>query len=308
MTAFTVALVGVGAVLSTRRDIDAGFIHPRPGHRIARPALGRPLGLAFRLQRGSLVGWTLGLFTAGAAVGWIADDVDDLIGDNQAMRKTIAQLGGVSVTDSYLSTEMLFAALIATGFALQSALRLRGEETALRAEPLLATPVSRRQWILSHLIIALGGSVIVLAAAGLGSGLTYGIMISDLGQVPRMLGAALAYVPALWLFVGLAALLFGLIPRGVAVAWAALACCFVTGLLGAALDLPAWAKNVSPFEHTPRLPGASPAVVPLGVLAAIATALTLGGVLAFPGEAGLIRPTTEPLMAEWSFFICSTGC
>lgn len=281
MAAFAVALVGGGAALSTRRDIDAGFLRPRPGRRGARPALGRPLGLALRLQRGSLIGWTAGLFTAGAAVGWIADDVDDLVGDNQAMRKTIAQLGGVDLTDSYLSTEMLFAALIATGFALQSVLRLRAEETALRAEPLLATPVSRRQWILSHLIIALGGSVLVLTAAGLGSGLTYGVVIGDLGQVPRMLGAALAYVPALWLFAGLAALLFGLVPRGVAAVWAALAGCLVVGLLGAALGLPDWAKDVSPFQHIPRLPGAGPAIAPLGVLVAIAAALTIGGVLAF---------------------------
>ena len=281
MAAFVMALVSLGAALSSRRDIDAGFIRPRPGPRIATPALGRPLGLAFRLQRGSLIGWAAGLFVVGAAVGWIANDVEDLVGDNQAMRKTIAQLGGVSLTDSYLSTELLFAALIATGFALQSAMRLRGEETALRAAPLLATPISRRQWILSHLIIALGGSVIVLAAAGLGSGLTYGIVIGDPGQVPRMLGAALAYVPALWLFVGLAALLFGLIPRGVAAAWAALTACFVVGLLGAALNLPAWAEDISPFRHTPRLPGASPTAVPLSVLAAIAAALTVGGVFAF---------------------------
>ena len=85
------------------------------------------------------------MLLAGAAVGWIANDVQDLVGDNQAMRKTIAQLGGgVSLTDSYLSTEMLFMALAATGFALQSILRLRNEDTALRAEPLLATPVSRQ--------------------------------------------------------------------------------------------------------------------------------------------------------------------
>lgn len=38
-----------------------------------------------------------------------------------------------------------------------------------------------------------------------------------------MLGAALAYIPALWLFVGLATALFGLIPRVAATAWAALA-------------------------------------------------------------------------------------
>ena len=123
-------------------------------------------------------------------------------------------------------------ALIATGYALQSALRLRGEETGLRAEPVLATPVSRRHWVASHLAVALVGSVAVLAAVGLGVGFTYGIVSKDLGQVPRLVGAALAYTPALWLLVGLAAALFGLLPRAVTAAWVAYAGFLVIGLLG----------------------------------------------------------------------------
>ncbi|GLW63701.1 exporter of polyketide antibiotics [Actinomadura rubrobrunea] len=279
--AFTLALAVVGAVLSTRRDVDAGFIRPRPGPRTGTAALGRPLGLALRLQRGSLIGWSVGLFAAGAAIGWIADDVKDLVGDNEAIRKTIAQFGGADLTDSYLSTQMLFGALVAAGFALQAALRLRGEETALRVEPLLATAVSRGRWVFSHLVVALSGSVIVLAAGGLGCGLVYGLVIKDAGQIPRMLGAALVYTPALWLFVGLAALLFGLFPRGVAVAWGALAACFVIGLLGEVLELPDWVKDFSPFEHTPRLPGADLTALPLTVLTALAIAAAGTGLLTF---------------------------
>jgi len=278
---FTVGLAVLGTALSTRRDLDAGFVRPRPGRRAATPALGRPLGLALRLQRGSLIGWSVGLFLTGAALGWVANDVEELIGDNQTMRKVIAQLGGASLTDAYLSSVMLLIALGATGFALQAALRLRSEETALRAEPLLATPVSRRAWITSHLTIALAGSVIVLASAGLGSGLLYAITSRNPSQLPRMLGAAVVYTPALWLFVGLAALLFGLLPRGVAIAWAALAACFVIGLLGEAFSFPAWVNDASPFQHTPKLPTQTLTITPLVILAAIAAALTGAGLTAF---------------------------
>ncbi|MFG2007436.1 ABC transporter permease, partial [Spirillospora sp. NPDC048911] len=281
MAAAAVALVAAGSVLSTLRDVDAGFVAPRPGPRTARPYLGRPLGLALRLQRGALIGWSTGLLLTGAAFGWIADDVEDLVGDNENLREVIARTGGASLTDAFLATEVLLVALIATGYAVQAALRVRGEETALRAEPLLATPLSRRRWLAAHLVVALAGSVVVLAAAGLGSGLMYGLVSHDLSQVPRMLGATLVYVPALWLFAGLATLLFGLVPRGVALTWGAFAACFAIGMLGEALNLPTWVNDASPFHHTPSAPSEDPAATPLTILLAIAAALTLGGILAF---------------------------
>ncbi|HEY5990267.1 MAG TPA: ABC transporter permease [Streptosporangiaceae bacterium] len=278
--AVIMGLVAVAGVLAARRDVGAGLVTPRPGPRVAAPGLGRPLGLALRLQRGSVIGWSAGLFLTGVAYGVVANGVEDFVGDNTTMRDVFTT-AGASLTDSYLSTMLLLMALIATGYAVQSALRLRSEETGLRAEPVLVTPVSRRRWLASHLAVALAGSVIVLAAGGLGAGLSYGIACGDLGQAPRLLGAALAYTPALWLLAGLATALFGLVPRGVAAAWAALAVCFVIGLLGQVLNLPTWVNDVSPFQHTPQLPAADPAIAPLAILAAIAAALTWVGLTAF---------------------------
>ena len=122
---------------------------------------------------------------------------------------------------------------------------------------------------------------IVLAAAGLGLGLTYGIATTDAGQVPHLVGAALAYTPALWLLVGLTTALFGLMPRAVTAAWAAFAGFLVVGLLGEVLNLPAWVNDLSPFQHTPQLPAGDLIIAPLAVLAATAAALTAAGLLAF---------------------------
>jgi ABC-2 type transport system permease protein len=278
---FTVGLLSIAGVLAARRDLGAGLIPPRPGPRVAAPRLGRPLGLALRLQRGGLIGWTVALFLTGVAYGWVANDVEDLVGDNETLRKVIAGAGGASLTDSYLSTSLLMMALIATGYALQSTLRLRSEETGLRAEPVLATPVSRRHWVASHLVVALAGSVAVLAAGGLGVGLTYGIDSKDLGQVPRLVGAALTYTPALWILVGLATALFGLLPRAAGAAWSALAGFLVIGLLGEVLNLPVWINDLSPFQHVPQLPAGEPRIAPLMVLAAATAALTALGLTAF---------------------------
>ena len=273
LVALTVLLVWGAAVLADRRDIGAGLVRPRPGPATASPALGSPLGLAVRLQRGSLIAWSVGILLTGVAYGSVGNDIQDLLGDNEALNDMIARAGGGDIVDSFLSTSLLMLALMGSGFAIQSALRLRTEETAQRAEPLLATPVARARWAASHLAIALVGSVVVLLAAGLGTGVTYGIVADDMGRVPGMVGGALAYVPALWLLVGLAFAVFGLLPRAVLALWGVLGLCFVVGLLGEVLDIPSWLSDLSPFEHVPLLPAAELDVVPLVVLGAGAVVL-----------------------------------
>jgi ABC-2 type transport system permease protein len=262
------------------RDLGGGLVPPRPGPPTASEPLTRPTGLALRLQRGSLAGWALGLGLTGVSYGSIGQDVGDLIGDNDSFRDIIAQSGG-SLTDSFFTTSLLMMALIAGGFAVSSALRPRSEETSGRAEPLLATGLSRSRWAGSHLAVTLGGSVVLMLAAGLGMGLTYGIAAGDLGQVGRLLGAAIVYVPALWVLVGVAMVLFGVVPRATTGAWAVLIACFVVGLLGELLDLPAWVVDLSPFQHVPQMPSQGFTLTPVLVLTGVAAALIAAGVTAF---------------------------
>jgi ABC-2 type transport system permease protein len=278
--AATAGLVALAGFLATRRDVGGGLVPPRPGPPAGAPALGTPLGLALRLQRGTLIAWTAGLAVTGIAYGSVANDVEDFVGDNDTLKDIIARSGG-SLVDSYLATSMLMLALMGSGFAISSVLRLRSEETALHAEPLLATPVPRSRWVASHLAMALAGSALVLGVTGLSVGLTYGIAAGDLGQAPRLLGAALAYLPAVGLLVGLALVLFAFVPRGTVAAWGVLGGCFVVGLLGDVLDLPSWVEDLSPFEHVPQVPAADLDVVPLVVLTLIAVGLIAAGLAGF---------------------------
>jgi hypothetical protein len=124
------------------------------------------------------------VFLLGVVYGAIANDVENFVGDNETVKDVMAPAGGASLTDSYLSRTLLITALIGAGYAISSALRLRSEETALHAEPVLATPISRPRWVASQLAVTLAGSVVVLTAAGLGTGLAYALAAGDLGQFP----------------------------------------------------------------------------------------------------------------------------
>jgi ABC-2 type transport system permease protein len=277
----TFALTVLARVLTARRDVGAGLVPPRPGREVAAPSLGRPIGLALRLQRGTLLAWTAGLLVLGFAYGAVANDVEAFVGDSDTMRELIARTGGTSLIDAYFGTALLTLALIGSGFAIQSIQRLRTEETELHAESVLATPVSRVRFVASHLVVSLGGSVVVLTAAGLGAALPYAIVTHDAGQVPSILGGTLVHLPAVWLITGFGVALFGLIPRATYASWAVLAACFVIGFFGEILKLPTWAMDLSPFEHTPLLPAADLTVVPLLVLVGAAAGLIAVGIQSF---------------------------
>jgi ABC-2 type transport system permease protein len=275
-------LVAGSFVLESHRDLGGGFIAQRPGPPSAARWLTHPFGLALRLQRGALIGWSIGLFLLGSVYGAVGRDAEQLLADSPEMEEfLLVQLEGASITDSFFAVSFLLLAMIGSGFAISSALRLRSEEQAGRAEPILATSTTRLTWALSHLALALGGAVIVVAAGGLGTGVGYAVATGEPGEVLRLLGASLAYLPPVLVLAGLGAALFGWWPRGAAAAWAALALVVVVGLFAEVLGLPQWARNASPFGHVPPLPAAEPALVPLAALVAVAVGLLGAGLVGF---------------------------
>jgi ABC-2 type transport system permease protein len=277
LVAVTALLVAAAVAMTVRRDLGAGLVAARPGPPAAAPSLGSPLGLAFRLQRGALFGWGAGALVIGIAYGWIGPTVDTFVGQNKAIADLLAGAGGGSMTDLFFATSFRMMALIATGFAIGSALRVRSEETSMRAELVLATPISRRRFAASHLAVACAGSVTLLAVAGLATGITYGLAGGGMQNIPRLFVAAVVYAPAMWIMIGLAIAVDGLIPRWVGVSWAILVACVVEGFLGSVLGLPSWLLDLSPFEQVPQLPAASLSLLPLVVMSVVAAGLTLIG-------------------------------
>jgi ABC-2 type transport system permease protein len=275
-------LIVAAFALLARRDDGAGLVAPRPGPARASGALTQPVGLAARLLRGALIGWGFGLFLAGVSVGLVGQDVEGLLGDSAEVDKLYRQTTG-SLADNYLAVSLSSMALIGTAFALQAVLRMRSEETSGRAEPLLATALARPRWAVAHLAVAVGGSLLILAALGLGAGIADAFSSDDAGRVPVLLGSAVALAPAVWVLAGAALALVGLVPRAAVGAWGVLGGCFLLLYLGPLLSLPDWVMDLSPYTHVPLLPAADFDVVPLLVLTAIAV------VFAVVGTVGLRR-------------------
>ncbi|WP_249998356.1 ABC transporter permease [Actinoplanes sp. M2I2] len=275
--AATALLVATAVVLLERRDFGAGLVAARPGRPAASRALGNAYGLAWRLQRSALIGWVAGLALLGAAYGSIGNSIEQYVADNPEIAEFLPG-GAAGIVDAYLSLTVSLSALIASAYGVTSVLRVRAEELSGRAESVLATRTSRLTWLAGHLSVALAGTAVVLLAIGLGEGAAYAVTVSDPGQVPRVIGVALTYLPAVWLIVGVAVLAVGWLPRvAAALAWAAVGYCAVVQLFADSFGLPGWAQRASPFAHTPAVPTEAFTVTPIIVLGLVAIVGLAGG-------------------------------
>jgi ABC-2 type transport system permease protein len=280
--ALGLALLVAAVRLANRRDFGAGLFPPRPGPAHADVGLGRPLGLALRLTRASILWWSVGTLTLAALYGSLASAIDDFVGDNATMADYFSR-GGGSLVDSFLSTTLLLNALLPAGAAVQVLLRVRSEEGDGRAELVLSTATSRWRWAGSFVAVALIGSAMSLLAGGLGLGISAAASLGDPAEVARLAAASLAYLPAVWAVVGVGVLVLGLAPRWSAAVWGAWTFCLVLAFFGSLLDLPAVVTDLSPFQHVPLVPGEPFDVVPVAVTLVVAMGLT--GV----GAAGMRR-------------------
>lgn len=87
-------LTAASFALTARRDVGMGLLADRPGPARASAALLSPLGLAWRLQRGTVLGWTVTITAFGLLVGSIANAVADELATNENVTGRLDDLAG----------------------------------------------------------------------------------------------------------------------------------------------------------------------------------------------------------------------
>ncbi|BBX72518.1 ABC transporter permease [Mycobacterium shinjukuense] len=281
--ATTVALTLAAYRLRAGRDVGAGLIAERAGPGTAAPALGNAFGLAWRLDRGSLLLWTIGLGLFGLVMGSVVHGIERQLGDSATVRDIVTRMGGTGALEqAFVDLAFTMIGMVAAAFAVSLSLRLHQEEAGQRAETLLAGAVSRTRWLSSHLVMALAGSAAAIMVSGLVGGLAYGAAAGDVaGKLPTVVGTAAVQLPAVWLLSAVTVGLFGLAPRFTPVAWAVLVSFVALYLLGSLAGFPQWLLDLEPFAHTPRVGAGHFTAVPMLWLLTIDAALIVMGAMAF---------------------------
>ena len=134
--ATTVVLTVTAYLLLRRRDIGGGLISDRPGAAAASATLSGTFGLAWRLQRGSLLAWTIGFWLYALLIGSVLDSIGGAISDSSIIRDIVSRLGGSdALEEAFITISFSFLAVAAAAMAISSTLRLYQEENTLGAKP-----------------------------------------------------------------------------------------------------------------------------------------------------------------------------
>ena len=266
LVALTIGLMALATWLESRRQYDDGNI-PSTGERPNARPIKTVFGLHITLQRGQTIGWSVGLFLAGLAFGSMTKSLLDAAKDNPVLARVLTAQGN----DGVYTTMTQFLAAAATAYVVGAVLRVYNDEESGLGEAVLARAVSRWRWLLTAVASALVGSTVLMFFAGLGNGLGAGITLGEPGTIVRLTLAGLAYVPAMAVLAGVAALAVAV--RHAWIGWLAVTFVAVSLYLGALLRLPHWLIDLSPIGRT-TVPTDFPAIA-LTVMVVVAAALTL---------------------------------
>ncbi|MFT4200380.1 ABC transporter permease [Gordonia sp. (in: high G+C Gram-positive bacteria)] len=277
-----VACVGAAAWVNGHRDLDGGLVAPRPGP--PSSSIASIEHLVERLNRGSFLGWMIGIGVFAVLIGVLVNAAASLSSDNPQMLDYLHKLGGPgALSKVFLAVIMTYLGFAAAAWAVTAMTRVRADEAQGRTEVLLATPVSRTRYLADQVaLVAVGITVLLLVAGllvGLGAGAVTGQWSTMLSDAVR--GAAVQIPAALVLGLALVAV-YGAAPRlTVGAGWALVVGAFLLGPMGELFGLPSWLRSLSPFTHLPTVPSEAVSWPPVLILLALAVLFAVAGVWRF---------------------------
>lgn len=267
----SVFLIALALYLKHKRDMGAGLLPDRDGKRHASAFLKTPVGFVLDLIKTPLIVWTVSMAMLGISYGSVIGDVDGILEGNEIVSQIIANQEGISIVEQFMAMILGVLGIFSSIPAVQFLLRIRGEEKKNRLDKLIVGTRSRYLILGTFFVI----SVVIALFLQFITSLVFGgaalAMDFDVDMMEVIL-AGLAYVPAVYVMVGLATLLVGWLPRFTSLIWLYLGFVFVNLYFGELFDFPSWVSGLSAFHFVPEIPIESwswPSVFGLTTLAII---------------------------------------
>jgi len=271
-------LVLLSFKLSSKRDVGSGLIPDRKGPMAAKPGFKTPQALSWRIQKGMFVSWACFFGFIGLALGAVSQTMANITSTAPGFAEFVERLGGAD--RAFMSLMIYIICMVISIYSVLSTQRMRSEEAYMHAETVLALPVSRLRFFLSHMLVSFAGSAAIITIVGLTVGIGAALSTGDSGEFLRLFGETIVKLPAVWVIAGISALLFGVVPR------------IITGLSFAVLGIFMlieffWEQQalsdtifaISPFAHV--YPTNEITALPLVALTLVAALLTVLGGAAF---------------------------
>ncbi|MCE1178369.1 MAG: hypothetical protein LWW86_04985 [Micrococcales bacterium] len=279
----TLVLVLAAYRLEAVRDHGSGLRATASGRPRAKASLLSPEGLAWRLQRGSVIGWTLGMMLFAFAMGSLSGSMGDMLKEAPVLEEIFRRMGqdASDLVDAFYTAMLGIVGVVVAVMAVQLFQRLGQEERRQHAETVLATAVPRLRFALSHIGIAVVAATALMALVGLCLALPEAIGQGHADRLAQIAGAGLALAPGVLLVLGLAVLLHGWLPRLDWLTWVVVFWSLFVIWVGGTLNLPEWMKRLTPWEPLPKIPAEPMDWLPVLACVLVALALIALGLLGY---------------------------
>ncbi|MFD1672607.1 ABC transporter permease [Agrilactobacillus yilanensis] len=251
------ATFGLALALNEKRDLNAGLLQARSGHRRSRFLRG-PLTLLWYLQRTSTIIWIIGLGVLGATYGAVFDSVGKLVNTSPIIRQILGS-GGVHHLEklqllSFLGILGMIFSLLAIIAGVMVLNHLYNDERKGFLELVQTRAVARPYLYFVYVGYGVLLMTLALIAALLGAQFAGNAVLTQPLAFHYFRDVFSAVWPIALLFIGLNAALIGILPRGRNFVWLLLAMSFMISYFGKIMSLPKWAMNLSPFYWVHRVP------------------------------------------------------
>lgn len=247
----TVALLVGAAVIAVRRDLGAGILAASAGPERGREYLSTAMGLSWRLNRSMVLAWAVTAMLWGGVFGLLTQEMAELVDANPTM---LEALGVDDGSDVVTSLAVVVICLAATATAVQGMSRLISEESSGRLGTVLAARISRRRFWLGWWSVVGASAVVVLVLGSVALGLVTWTVMAEPAALATAMKVGFGYAVPVVFVAAVAALLRSMGQRWSVLGWALVGWIATVGFLAETLQLPGWARDISPLHLVGQLP------------------------------------------------------
>ncbi|CAM4249507.1 hypothetical protein BAMA_06580 [Bacillus manliponensis] len=252
--AASIVFLAFSYLLEQDRDIGAGYLPERTGRAHAKKRLLSLSGLILRLQKIFIISWLFALFICGAMYGSIFGDMEDFVSENEIMKQMFLHNAKYTIQEQFMSVLFLILSLLTTIFIVGSLMRLVNEEKKGHWDQLYATKLSRTKFYWYHVILTSILGVVGQISAILGLYLAQRSVMETPLSLWEVTKAGMAWIPAIWFFIGIVAVLIGWLPRFTVTIWGYIVFVFFVSYFGQMMDIPEFIINIDIFSYIPKVP------------------------------------------------------
>lgn len=267
------ALVALVLGLYRAREYAASTV---PDRSVSSRAMtvGNVFGWGWVSGRSHLAGWWVAVLLVSALFGSMTAGLVQTLRDSDPTRELLERMSaapgsGVAADSSQAATALdpthllaqfyeflgLYVAILVAVFGITALTRWRADEKAGHLELELTVGVPRRRTLLARCMVAVCGSLALLAAsAALMGWLGEMQMANDVGAgeaFRQSMTSTFGQAPAVVAGIGLTALLIAVLPRATGAIWAIVAGSAFIQAFGGLVDLPQWAQELSLYAWAP---------------------------------------------------------